>query len=147
MWLCGCVASAFLPFEDNGERTVMVNSGSLHDMIAPNSVNIYRIGCTLPPPDKHNFSPNGDFEMHGLLGGVTGWSGGRAGWYSSDGHDLRARMFLDTTRPQHGRYALRITVPTAAPLTTGWAQVTTCTSTVPFVLPVFARTFVARLLI
>lgn len=31
-------------------------------------------------------------------------------------------MFLDATRPQHGRHALRVTVPTAAPLTTMWAQ-------------------------
>jgi hypothetical protein len=114
--------SAFLPFEDDGERIVIVQSGALQDTIAPYSVNVYRIGCQIPPPDAKNLSPNGDFEMFGLLGGVTGWSGGRAGWYSSDGHDLRARMFLDTTRPQHGRYALRVTVPTVTPLTTGWSQ-------------------------
>ena len=31
-------------------------------------------------------------------------------------------MFLDPTRPQHGRYALRITVPSTVPLVTMWAQ-------------------------
>ena len=31
-------------------------------------------------------------------------------------------MKKDTTRPQHGRYSLRVTVPTANPLTIMWAQ-------------------------
>ena len=114
--------TASLPFEGDADRTVELSHGALKDMIAPNSVNVYRIGCHLPPPDKSNLSPNPDFELPSLMGGVTGWSGGRAGWWASDGHDLRARMFLDTTRPQHGRYALRITVPSAAPLTNPWAE-------------------------
>jgi len=114
--------TAVLPFEDNGDRQVQVINGEIRDMIPPNSVNVYRIGCSVPPPDATNLSPNPSFEMPSLLGGISGWSGGRAGWWASDGHDLRARMFLDTTRPQHGRYALRITVPSMAPLTTMWSQ-------------------------
>ena len=39
----------------------------------------------------------------------------------SDGHDLQARMFLDTTRPQHGRNALRVTVPSTKPLQIPWS--------------------------
>jgi len=114
--------TAILPFEDKADRQVPVINGEIRDMIAPNSVNVYRIGCSVPPPDTTNLSPNPSFEMPSLLGGISGWSGGRAGWWASDGHDLRARMFLDTTRPQHGRYALRITVPSRAPLATMWAQ-------------------------
>ena len=113
--------AATLPFEGDADRRVNVTGGALHDMIAPNSVNVYRIGCAVPPPDPRNLSPNPSFEEPGLLGGVSGWSNGRAGWFGADGHDLRARMFLDTTRPQHGRYALRVTVPSAEPLPTMWS--------------------------
>jgi hypothetical protein len=114
--------NASLPFEGDSDRVVVLEAGKFEDMIAPNSVNVYRVGCRMPPPDKRNYSPNPSFELPSLLGGVTGWSGGRAGWWAADGHDLRARMFLDTTNPQHGRYALRITVPTAEPLVQMWAQ-------------------------
>ena len=116
--------NATLPFEDNGDRLVEVRNGKLADMIAPNSVNVYRIGCAVPAQDALNLSPNAGFEQVSLLGGVTGWSGGRAGWFGTyaDGHDRRARLFLDTTRPHTGRYALRVVVPSAAALTMPWAQ-------------------------
>ena len=113
---------ASLPFEGDADREVGVSSGTIHDMIAPNDVNVYRIGCTVPPPEKTNLSPNPGFELPSLMGGVTGWSGGRAGWANDDHHDLRARMVLDTTNPHQGRYSLRITVPTAAPLVQPWAE-------------------------
>jgi hypothetical protein len=32
-------------------------------------------------------------------------------------------MKKDTTKPQHGRYSLKVTVPSAEPLTIMWAQV------------------------
>ena len=131
--------NATLPFEGSlGSRLVpMSGSGKLQDTLAPNSVNVYRLGCSVPCTgstggigwgagcsalQKKNLSPNPDFEMAQLLGGVYGWAGGKAGWYGYDGHDLRARMFLDTGRPKHGRYSLRLTVPTSAPLLQPWAQ-------------------------
>ena len=105
-------------------RTVNVTNGLLNDMLAPNDVNIYKIGCHIPPIKYPvaNLAPNSGFEMPSTLGGVTAWGGGRVGWYGNDGTDRRARMFLDTTRPHHGRYALRIVAPTAAALTTGWSM-------------------------
>lgn len=119
--------NASLPFEGNSDRVVPVDHGRFEDMIGPNSVNVYRVGCRMPAAassgsSSRNYSPNPSFELPSLLGGVTGWSGGRAGWWAADGHDLRARMFLDTTNPQHGRYSLRITVPTAEPLVQMWGQ-------------------------
>ena len=114
--------TAILPFEGDADRKVQVANGNLNDAIAPNAVNVYRIGCTVAPPPAENISPNPSFETPSLLGGVAGWSGGRAGWANSDGHDTRARMFLDTTRPQHGRYALRIIIPSTSPLVQPWAQ-------------------------
>merc|ERR1719221_294313 len=90
-------------------------------MIAPNSVNVYRIGCNVTAADASNLSPNPSFEDPFLLGGVSGWSGGRAGWWGDDGHDTRARLFTDTSNPQHGRYSLRIHVPSTAPLVIPWA--------------------------
>ena len=50
---------ASLPFEDDGDRTVIVSGGRLEDLVAPSSVNVYRIGCNvrmprrLNPPPKH----------------------------------------------------------------------------------------------
>jgi hypothetical protein len=114
--------TAMLPFEGDADRQVPVTDGVLSDSIAPNAVNVYRIGCSVAPPAKENLSPNPSFELPSLLGGVSGWSGGRAGWWASDGHDTRARLFLDTTRPQHGRYALRFTVPSGRPLVQPWSQ-------------------------
>eukprot|EP01043_Picozoa_sp_COSAG02_P006452 COSAG02_NODE_183_length_30560_cov_8.912695_25_plen_355_part_00 len=115
-------ATAVLPFEGDADRKVQVANGILNDAIAPNTVNVYRIGCTVAAPPTENISPNPSFETPSLLGGVAGWSGGRAGWANSDGHDTRARMFLDTTRPQHGRYALRITIPSKEPLVQPWCE-------------------------
>ena len=94
-----------LPFEGDADRKVQVANGILNDAIAPNAVNLYRIGCTVAAPPAENLSPNPSFETPSLLVELPGWSGGRAGRANSDGHDTRARMFLDTTRPQHGRYA------------------------------------------
>eukprot|EP01046_Picozoa_sp_COSAG06_P018953 COSAG06_NODE_1335_length_9833_cov_37.824205_6_plen_315_part_00 len=96
----------------------------LNDTAAPNSVNVYRIGCSVAAPDDSNLSPNPSFEEPFLLGGITAWSGGRAGWWGDDGHDSRARLYTDTSDPQHGRYSLRINVPScsAAGLTVPWAQ-------------------------
>jgi len=131
--------NATLPFEGSlGSRLVpMSGSGKLQDTLAPNSVNVYRLGCSVPCTgstggigfgpgcsalQKKNLSPNPDFEMAQLLGSVYGWAGGKAGWYGYDGHDLRARMFLDTGRPKHGRYSLRLTVPTSEPLLQPWVH-------------------------
>ena len=115
---------AVLPFEGNADRRVPVVNGLLNDTAAPNSVNIYRIGCSVAAPDDANLSPNPSFEEPFLLGGITAWSGGRAGWWGDDGHDSRARLYTDTSDPQHGRYSLRINVPShsAAGLTVPWAQ-------------------------
>jgi hypothetical protein len=115
---------AVLPFEGNADRRVPVVNGLLNDTAAPNSVNVYRIGCSVAAPDDSNLSPNPSFEEPFLLGGITAWSGGRAGWWGDDGHDSRARLYTDTSDPQHGRYSLRINVPSysAAGLTVPWAQ-------------------------
>jgi hypothetical protein len=114
--------NATLPFEGDADRIVGIHRGVFQDTVAPRAVNVYRIGCTVPPPDESNLSSNPSFEMPSLMGGISGWTGGRAGWYGGDGTDLRARIFADTTRPQHGRYSLRVAVPSNEPLTVPWAQ-------------------------
>eukprot|EP01052_Picozoa_sp_SAG31_P020758 SAG31_NODE_1575_length_7841_cov_3.083958_3_plen_721_part_00 len=113
---------AVLPFEGNADRRVLLVNGLLNDTVAPDSTNVYRLGCSVATPDGSNLSPNPSFEEPFLLGGITAWSGGRAGWWGDDGHDSRARLYTDTTEPHHGRYSLRINVPSSAPLTIPWAQ-------------------------
>jgi len=114
--------NATLPFEGNQDRTVQIMNGLFYDTLAPRSVNVYRVGCTVPSPDPSNVTPNPSFESPSFDGGVTAWSGGRAGWWAHDGHDLRSRLALSSQRPQHGRYSLRFTVPTSETLTTMWGM-------------------------
>lgn len=130
--------SVVLPYEGNADRYVKMVSGILEDVIEPNGVSIYRIGCTPKPPadGSHNISPNPSFEAIDLLGGIKYWSGGRAGYFGEDIHrDSRARMYSSTIRPQHGRYSLRINIPTTVPLVVPWASTSTETSTSGFPLP------------
>jgi hypothetical protein len=92
----------------------------LVDVLAGGAKAVYQLGChTKPWPwgcGDGDGIPTGcglinpDFEDFIIAGRPFGW--GLA--LENDGHDARAALALDLAQPQHGRHALRITVPPSA---------------------------------
>ena len=80
-------------------------------VIGPTQAVIYRLGCDVET--RAGNLPNPDFELPSSPGNVFGW-----GLSMHDANrDPRAAVHADTSRPAHGRIALRLVVPTSAPLT------------------------------
>ena len=94
------------------------------DFVGSGETNVYQVGCHVagwPEGCGDGFGSsfncgiaNPSFEDFPIAGFPLGWGLVYGAVYNH--RDARASMMLDTSYPQHGRHALRVVVPTDAPL-------------------------------
>ena len=94
---------------------------SFTDSIGPGQATVYRLGCAvqpaplvaemLSPPPPFQDLQNPSFEEFVLAGDVASWGLSKDYPYLRDG---RSRVAADLSTAQHGRRALRVTVPSTS---------------------------------